>query len=190
MRNRRPPLANVDPSGSPAKAPLMAPVLWRIVNVLPVAVGFPSATGNTFTILQSTGAISGAFAGLPEGSTFASGGRRFRINYTANAATLTDVGSACILGDINCDGIVDIRDYGSWRQSFGQMNCGNPADLDGNCIVDIRDYGRGGRANFGHTAGAAARTASPIAAPGLGAATPTSIPGRTPASGESDSVWA
>ena len=25
----------------------------------------------------------------------------------------------CILGDINCDGIVDIRDYGIWRQQFG-----------------------------------------------------------------------
>src|SRR5438034_3727543 len=94
-----------------------------------------------------------------------------------STATPTVTPTPCILGDINCDGIVDIRDYGSWRQSFGQMNCGNPADLDGNCIVDIRDYGIW-RANFGHTAGAAARTASPIAAPGLGAATPTSIPGR------------
>jgi MYXO-CTERM domain-containing protein len=62
----------------------------------------------------------------------------------------------CILGDINCDGIVDIRDYGIWRQNFGQTNCGNPADLDGNCIVDIRDYGIW-RANFGHTAGPARR---------------------------------
>jgi MYXO-CTERM domain-containing protein len=43
-----------------------------------------------------------------------------------------------------------------WRQNFGQTNCGNPADLDGNCIVDIRDYGIW-RANFGHTAGAALR---------------------------------
>ena len=123
---------------------------------LTVSVGFPSATGNAFAIIQSTGALSGAFRGLPEGSTFTSGGRTFRINYTPNAVTLTDVTPTAtvtptprptatptprILGDINCDGIVDIRDYGVWRQNFGQTNCGNPADADGNCIVDIRDYG-------------------------------------------------
>src|SRR5262245_56832062 len=49
--------------------------------------------------------------------------------------------SPTLLGDINNDGIVDIRDYGVWRQNFGQTNCGNPADGDGNCLVDIRDYG-------------------------------------------------
>jgi fibronectin-binding autotransporter adhesin len=108
---------------------------------LAVTVGFASAPGNVFAILQSTGPISGAFAGLPEGFTFTSGGRTFRINYTANAVTLTDVGPARILGDINGDGFVDVRDYGVWRTNFGQTNCGNAADLDGNCIVDIRDYG-------------------------------------------------
>src|SRR4051794_16897950 len=45
--------------------------------------------------------------------------------------------SPTVLGDINNDGIVDIRDYGVWRQNFGQPNCGNPADLNGDCIVDI-----------------------------------------------------
>jgi autotransporter-associated beta strand protein len=181
---------------------------------LAVSVGFPSAPGNTFVIMQSTGALIGAFAGLPDGATFATGGRTFQINYTANAVTLTDVGTGatstptpaltvtptststvtptvtptpCILGDINCDGIVDIRDYGIWRANFGQTNCGNPADLDGNCIVDIRDYGIW-RANFGHTAGAAARTATPVATPRVGTATPTPTPARAPASGERGSV--
>jgi hypothetical protein len=28
---------------------------------------------------------------------------------------------ACILGDINCDALVDIRDYGIWRQHFGEV---------------------------------------------------------------------
>jgi uncharacterized repeat protein (TIGR01451 family) len=46
-----------------------------------------------------------------------------------------------IPGDFNGDGFVDIRDYGVWRQNFGQTNCGNPADADANCLVDIRDYG-------------------------------------------------
>src|SRR5262249_38656318 len=55
------------------------------------------------------------------------------------AATPTPAG--CLLGDLNCDGFVDVRDYGIWRQQFGATDCGNPADADGNCLVDIRDYG-------------------------------------------------
>src|SRR5260370_35127547 len=47
----------------------------------------------------------------------------------------------CILADINCDGIVDIRDYGIWRQAFGATDCGTVADLNGDSIVDIRDDG-------------------------------------------------
>ena len=27
---------------------------------------------------------------------------------------------ACVQGDVNCDALVDIRDYGIWRQHFGQ----------------------------------------------------------------------
>jgi hypothetical protein len=97
----------------------------------------------------------------------------------------------CILGDINCDGLVDIRDYGVWRTNFGQTNCGNPADLDANCIVDVRDYGVW-RQNFGHTAGAAPRVGrgappTPVAPAALpvpatsptATRTPTPTPSRT-----------
>src|SRR5258708_21772475 len=45
--------------------------------------------------------------------------------------------SPTLLGDINNDGIVDIRDYGIWRQQFGATHCVHPADLVGNCLVDI-----------------------------------------------------
>jgi subtilisin-like proprotein convertase family protein len=65
-------------------------------------------------------------------------------------ATPTPPVTACILGDINCDGLVDIRDYGLWRQAFGQQGASNPADLNRDSIVDIRDYGLW-RANFGQT---------------------------------------
>src|SRR4051812_7426006 len=58
--------------------------------------------------------------------------------------------SPTLLGDINNDGIVDVRDYGVWRQAFGATDCVTTADLDSNCIVDIRDYGIW-RQNFGQT---------------------------------------
>jgi hypothetical protein len=90
---------------------------------------------------------------------------------TANATPGTG-----LLGDINSDGIVDIRDYGLWRQAFGATTCGNPADLNGDCIVDIRDYGIW-RQNFGATLGAAPRSSqgTPTAPAGLGS-TPVSTP--------------
>src|SRR5207253_8216740 len=72
--------------------------------------------------------------------------------------------SSTVLGDINNDGIVDIRDYGVWRQNFGQTNCGNPADLNDDCIVDIRDYGIW-RQNFGEVASDSMRIGTGSPAP-------------------------
>jgi hypothetical protein len=103
--------------------------------------------------------------------------------------TPTATPTPCILGDINCDGIVDIRDYGIWRQQFGQTNCGNPADLNGDCIVDIRDYGIW-RQNFGHTAGATVPAAVLAVRPPSGSAAPTRSSDPAPLGGESESVWA
>jgi hypothetical protein len=74
----------------------------------------------------------------------------FELQATSSTTPTPTATPTCILADVNCDGIVDILDYGIWRQNFGQPNCGNPADLDGNCFVDIRDYGIW-RQNFGHT---------------------------------------
>jgi hypothetical protein len=73
---------------------------------------------------------------------------------TVTPTTTSAPTTAHIPGDFNGDGFVDIRDYGMWRQNFGQTNCGNPADADGNCLVDIRDYGLW-RLHFGegYTAG-------------------------------------
>jgi len=56
--------------------------------------------------------------------------------------------------------MVDLLDYAIWGQNFGRTNCGNVADLNGDCLVDIRDYGMW-RANFGHSAGAARPSGSP-----------------------------
>src|SRR3954451_20799631 len=50
--------------------------------------------------------------------------------------------------------MVDVLDYGLWRQNFGQTNCGNPADINQDCVVDIRDYGFW-RGHFGQASPAA-----------------------------------
>ncbi len=57
---------------------------------------FTSNTGDTFTIINKTsaGLVSGTFAGLPEGATFNSHGRTYRITYVGgdgNDVVLTDV---------------------------------------------------------------------------------------------------
>jgi hypothetical protein len=87
-----------------------------------------------------------------------------------NLVLILNCTGSSLLGDINGDGIVDIRDYGIWRTNFGQTNCGNVADLDANCIVDVRDYGVW-RTNFGHTAGAGVLPSQ--GAPAAPTATPT-----------------
>src|SRR5262249_30588526 len=86
--------------------------------------------------------------------------------------------SPTVIGDINNDGIVDIRDYGIWRANFGQTNCGNPADLDGNCIVDIRDYGIW-RQHFGETGPTITPTSNATITP-TATSTPTVTPTATP----------
>jgi len=58
--------------------------------------------------------------------------------------------SGRLAGDANGDGLVDVQDYGIWRQNFGARNCGSVADFDGNCSVDVRDYGTW-RQNFGRS---------------------------------------
>src|SRR4051794_28857426 len=83
--------------------------------------------------------------------------------------------SPTVLGDLNNDGIVDIRDYAVWRRNFGQPDCGNPADLNVDCIVDIRDYGIW-RQNFGQTGPTITPTPTVTATPTT-TATPT-LPGR------------
>jgi len=97
------------------------------------------------------------------------------ITYLRNRVILTDATGTRILGDFNGDAFVDIRDYGIWRQNFGAINCGNPADQTGDCNVDIQDY-RVWRQNFG--TGTPPGPSGPAVSPPAPAPTPGLAPGR------------
>ena len=43
-------------------------------------------------------------------------------------------------GDLNHDNKVNISDYTTLLQNFGNTACNNVADIDGTCMVDIFDY--------------------------------------------------
>lgn len=88
--------------------------------------------------------------------------------------------TTCVVGDFNCDGAVDIQDFGIWRQNFGATDCGNQADQNGDCMVDIRDYALW-RQNFGQ--GAAAAQPSPAAPAVPVDAVPSSVGPATPTPG-------
>jgi endoglucanase len=106
-------------------------------------------------------------------------GYKDHLAAVSNTPTPTPPTLPCLTGDSNCDGIVDIRDYGLWRQNFGSTGCGNPSDLNGDCIVDIRDYGLW-RQNFGRTAGAARSNSGLASAPATATPRPGAAPSRTP----------
>jgi autotransporter-associated beta strand protein len=63
---------------------------------LMVSLGFGSLVGDQFTILSSTGTITGTFHGLPNGQDFAVGGAGFRIIYTPHSVLLTHVTDAAL----------------------------------------------------------------------------------------------
>ena len=69
--------------------------------------------------------------------------------------------------------------------SIGSTNCGNIADIDGNCKVDIFDYNLL-VGNFGKTSGTPTPTNRPTATP---TTKPTISPPATPIPGQSKGIW-
>jgi autotransporter-associated beta strand protein len=61
---------------------------------LVATAGFAAAIGNTFTILTSSGGITGTFNGLPNNAMLNISGQTFQIAYTSNSVVLTRVVSA------------------------------------------------------------------------------------------------
>lgn len=63
-------------------------------SILRILPGYTPTLGTVFTIITSTGTITGTFAGLPNGSTITVNGLNYTINYTATSVTLTFVGGS------------------------------------------------------------------------------------------------
>jgi autotransporter-associated beta strand protein len=62
--------------------------------ILKATAGFTAAVGNTFTIITSSGGLSGTVGGLPDNATLAITGQPFRINYNSNSVVLTRIMAA------------------------------------------------------------------------------------------------
>lgn len=56
---------------------------------LSVNLGYTPVAGDAYTIIRSSGAITGTFNNLPNDATFTKDGKTFRINYTSNTVVLT-----------------------------------------------------------------------------------------------------
>jgi len=63
--------------------------------VLSLTGGYTSSSGNVFTIVSAT-SVSGTFNGLLNSATTNFNGRTLRVNYTATAVTLTDIGAMTV----------------------------------------------------------------------------------------------
>jgi hypothetical protein len=59
--------------------------------LLDVSAPYSAALGETFTILTTTGTLTGILQAIPDGAVLAFGCQNFRINYTSNSIVLTRV---------------------------------------------------------------------------------------------------
>ncbi len=69
----------------------------------------------------------------------------YEANYTVSNVWLGTAAELFALptaadGDFNGDGLVNLADYGVWRDTFGQQGDLLAADADGNGTVDSNDY--------------------------------------------------
>lgn len=90
--------------------------------------GFLPTMGDTFTIINNDGgeAVSGMFAGLPDGASFGTGGYVYQISYAGgdgNDVELTSIGSGFVVTNTNDSGA------GSLRQAMLDANAQPGVDV-------------------------------------------------------------
>ena len=123
-------------------------------STLAASLGFPSALGDTFVIIQAGVGVTGTFAGLANNAIFAIGGRPFRINYNSNDVTLTRVqGSTSLALTANPPSSV----YGqavtftatvSFVPPGGSVPTGTVTFRDGNTVIGSGTLNAAGQATF------------------------------------------
>jgi hypothetical protein len=131
---------------------------------------FPSLAGTNYNTKPIEPVVADGYylmlSPLPPGPhTLVFGGSSrlpFTLNVTYHLTVVPGGHGSAPPGDFNSDSFVDIRDYGAWRQTFGNSNCGIATEATNNCVVDIRAYGLW-RQNFGQSGTPTATT--PGAAP-------------------------
>jgi hypothetical protein len=104
-------------------------------GALTVTVGYASAAGDTYVLIDNDGAdpVAGTFAGLPEGAAFAVGGRPYRISYaggTGNDVTLTRLALPAVQSVVVNDGSAQRSRVTSLTVTFNAVVAlpANPAD--------------------------------------------------------------
>ncbi len=79
---------------------------------------FALSLGDTFEIIDITGALSGTFSGLAEGDTVGNfGGTALRITYAGGDGNDVALFVPGLPGDFNFDGFVDAADYVMWSKT-------------------------------------------------------------------------
>jgi hypothetical protein len=98
---------------------------------LNVIDGYEPSVGDEFTILTTFGGL------VNDQFEFVNCGALYQINYFDTAVVVSVVGEQ-ILGDLNCDGCVDLGDLGILLASYENDGGG---DLDGDGDTDLADLG-------------------------------------------------
>jgi hypothetical protein len=96
---------------------------------------FAPGLGDEFTIITSSGAISGRFA-------FADCSAIYLVTYDPQAVRITVV-EEIRPADLNCDGAVDVLDFLALLAAWGpcpEPPAPCPGDIDGNGAVDVVDF--------------------------------------------------
>ena len=94
--------------------------------------GYAPNVGDQFVVLTTTGAVNGAFQfGICED--------QFNVTYTANSVVVTTVGTVAV-GDINCDGAVNVIDLLALLSDWGPCaGFACAADLNADETVNVLD---------------------------------------------------